>query len=575
MADSTVVSGAFRSCRGAFWAAGLFSAGINLLQLAPVIYMIQVGDRVLSSGSMVTLGVLTLLLAVALLTTAILEEIRSIVLAKIGEHVDRLLAGRVLDAAIAATAEKPEYRNGGPLHDLDAIRGFASNTGARAFFDAPWIIIYIGAAFAIHVYVGALAVAGALVVTIISLARQIVQNKQIAGANLSSFRSMVAAMGLLRNAEVIHATGMQAAVIARWRARRDMALEQQGSVRVSEITLHTFNQFMRSFLSSIGLAVGAFLVIDGDLSYGAMFATMILFRLLLSPTDRLIGAWQGFVMARTAIARLEQLMTGEGERDRNSIVTTAAPLGRLTVEHVSYTRDARARPILRDITFAVQPGELLVVVGPSASGKTSLARLLLGVIKPSLGAVRLDGLDVYRWNRDDFGHHVGYLPQSVSLLPGTVRDNIARFREASNEDVIAAAEMVGIHETIARLPKAYDTELDETASQLSGGQRQLIGLARAVFGDPRLVVLDEPNSNLDSFGEAALVNAVQGLKAAGCTVVLITHKRALMDIADRVLALRDGGVQFFGTMEQARNASSGRPAGPGTLAPAAAKTAAP
>jgi ABC-type protease/lipase transport system fused ATPase/permease subunit len=264
------------------------------------------------------------------------------------------------------------------------------------------------------------------------------------------------------------------------------------------------------------------------------------------------------------------LLTGEAERDRNSIVTTAAPQGRLTVEHVSYTRNARQRPILRDISFAVQPGEMLVVVGPSASGKTTLARLLLGVIKPSLGAVRLDGLDVFRWNRDDFGYHVGYLPQSVSLLPGTVRDNIARFREASNEDVIAAAEMVGIHETIARLPKAYDTELDDTASQLSGGQRQLIGLARAVFGDPKLVVLDEPNSNLDSFGEAALLNAVRGLRAAGCTVVLITHKRALMDMADRVLALRDGSVQFFGTIDQARSASA-RPAGPEALGTAEAQ----
>lgn len=570
MAETSPIRAAIRSCRGAFWAAGLFSAGINLLQLGPVIYMIQVGDRVLASSSVVTLAVLTLLLAVALITLAVLEEIRSIVMTRIGEHVDRLLAGRVLDAAIAATAEKPDYRNGGPLHDLDGVRGFASNTGARAFFDAPWIVIYIVMAFAIHVYVGALAVVATLLVTGVSLIRQLVQDKQVAHANRSGFRSMVAAMGLLRNAEVIHATGMQAAVIGRWRTRRDETLAEQGAVRVSEITLLTFSQFMRSFLSSIGLAVGALLVIGGEITYGGMFATMILFRMLLSPTDRLISAWQSFAVARNALERLEDLLTGDTERDRNSIVTTATPLGRLTVEHVSYTRNARQRPILRDISFAVQPGELLVVVGPSASGKTTLARLLLGVVKPSLGAVRLDGLDVFRWNRNDFGYHVGYLPQSVSLLPGTVRDNIARFREASNEDVIAAAEMVGIHETIARLPKAYDTELDDTASQLSGGQRQLIGLARAVFGEPKLVVLDEPNSNLDSFGEAALLNAVRGLRAAGCTVVLITHKRALMDMADRVLALRDGAVQFFGTIDQAR-AASARPAGPEALGPAEAQ----
>ena len=524
---------------------GVFSFFINLLMLTAPLYMLQVYDRVLSSRSESTLMALTVVAAAMLLVMGVLEFIRSRVLVRIGARLDAQLNARVFSAIHAQSLMSSHGLGGRALRDLDTLRQFLTGTGPFAFFDAPWVPLYLAVVFLFHPILGFVASAGAILLFIIAMLSEVLTSKPLERANTEVGSANAFAETSLRNADALHAMGMLDAVLARWQRQHDkgLALQAVASDRAGSLT--AVSKATRMFLQVAILGAGAALAIQQIITPGTMIAASIIMGRALAPVEQAIGNWRAFVGARGAYGRLKKLLQDvPAEPPRMAL---PEPRGHLSVERVVGVPPGAAKPALKDITFRVAPGEALGVIGPSASGKSTLARLLVGVWRPFAGAVRLDGAEVHVWPREDLGRYIGYLPQDVELFDGTVRDNIARFAEDPDaEQIVLAARRAGVHEMILGFPDGYDTQIGVGGSVLSGGQRQRIGLARALYGNPALIVLDEPNSNLDAAGDRALTEAILALKRDGKTVVVMAHRPSTIAAVDNLLMLAGGAMQAFG-----------------------------
>ncbi|HQS20087.1 MULTISPECIES: type I secretion system permease/ATPase [unclassified Acidovorax] len=557
--------------RREFLVVGAFSMVANVLMLSPTLYMLQIFDRVMSSRSELTLLAMSLITLFLFCVMAFAEWMRSRVLVRSGVRLDALLGTRVFNASFEANLAPSGVSPARAFGDLIQIRQFLTGNGILAFFDTPWTPVYMAVLFILHPMLGFLslffaAVQGALAWFGHRTTVAPAEEASKAGSEATSYLQ-----GKLRNAEVLEPMGMVHNLRPHWAKRHAHAQQLQGRAQALTHRITAWSKFIRYSQQSLALGAGALLVIDGQLSPGGMIAANVLMSRALAPIDMLVGTWRGFIGARSAFRRLEALLAAHPERD--PALSRVAPQGALALRDVVAVAPGRAEPILKGVSVAVSAGTVTVVLGPSGSGKSTLARCMLGIWPDVSGEVLLDGLPIAGWDRNELGPYVGYLPQDVELFEGSIAENIARFGEVSPEKVIAAARSAGLHEMILRFPKGYDTPIGEAGHLLSGGQRQRIGLARAMYGDPVLVVLDEPNANLDDVGEAALVGAVQELKVKGCTVFLITHRPGIVAVADRVLILRNGVVKADGPRDEVlaalRTAQSG-PEGSGALRPQAA-----
>ncbi len=538
--------------RKTFYSLAAFSCVINILALTPALYMLQVYDRVLTSRNETTLWMLTLLVAGLYLLSALLEFARSSVLIRVGNRLDMMLNQRVFTAAFERNLRVGGANPSQALNDLTTVRQFLTGNALFAFIDSPWTPIYMAVAFLVHPMLGFIMLGGSIVLIFLAYLNNISTQKPLAEANGMAVATSHFADNHLRNAEVIEAMGMLPGLRGRWLKMQEKVLNLQTLASDRGARLSGASRFVRMFLQSLILGVGAVLVIDGQITAGMMIVCSILMGRALAPVEQMIGAWKPMLSARTSYERLEELL--KAAPPRGETLPLPAPKGHVSVEGLFAAAPGQQSPIIRGVSFEVQPGEVVGVIGPSAAGKSSLARLLVGVWPPRAGSVRLDGADIYLWNKDELGPYMGYLPQDIELFDGTIAENIARFSTPDSNKIIKAAQQAGVHEMILRLPKGYDTPLGSGGISLSGGQKQRLGLARAMYGDPSLVVLDEPNSNLDDVGETALVTAVQTMKNQGTTVFLITHRMNILRAVDKLLVMRDGTVSMYGPRQDVLNA---------------------
>jgi ATP-binding cassette, subfamily C, type I secretion system permease/ATPase len=532
-----------QSCRGYFVTAAIFSLAINLLYLAGPLYMLQVYDRVISSASEVTLLMLTIALLMALLALAGLDAVRARVLTRASIRLDQTIAARVMTAIIHRSAGAGGARSQ-LLRDFDTFRQFVTGMGIHAIFDLPWAPIYIAVIFVLHPFLGAFALGCSILLILMALFNEWRVKLPLTEAGEAASRSYSFTEMSLRNTEVVRAMGMTEGLLRRWARDRTRMLERQVSASDRAATMQSIIRFLRLAMQSMILGLGAYLVIERLATVGAMFAASILLGRALQPVEQIVGSWRNLVSARGAFLRIRELLKADPQREVG--LTLPRPQGRLSVEGLSYVPPFGSKPILRGVSFAIEPGEVLGIIGPSGAGKSTLSRHLVGVLAPSAGAVRLDGADVSSWIKTSLGQHIGYLPQDIELFADTVAVNISRFQEGEDREVILAARMADVHEMILRLPDGYDTQVGEGGAILSGGYRQRIGLARAIFANPSLLVLDEPSSNLDAEGDAALADCILQLKKRGTTVVIISHRPATIGVADKILVLREGVVEMFG-----------------------------
>ena len=527
-----------------FYTIGVFSAIINLLALVPSLYMLQVYDRVLNSRNEITLLMLTILMMCAYAFMALLELVRSFVLVRVGAKFDMELNKRVYTAAFEQNLKAAGGNAGQSLADLTNLRQFLTGNALFAFFDAPWFPIYLAVIFVFEPSLGVFSVCGTLVLIALAYINERVTKEPLSEANTMAIVAGTLATNNLRNAEVIESMGMLPNLMNRWFKlhARFLALQAKASEKAGIISALT--KFVQSSQQSLVLGFGALLVLEGKLTPGMMIAASILVGKALAPVQQVIATWKSWSSTRSAYERLSNLL--EKNPARAAGMELPAPKGNLSVENVSASPPGVPVPILRGVHFAIEAGDVLGVIGPSGSGKSTLARLMVGVWPAIVGKVRLDGADMYQWNKAELGPNIGYLPQDIELFGGSVSENIGRFGDVDPEKVVQAAKRAGVHDMILHLPKGYDTLLGDGGAGLSGGQKQRLGLARAMYGDPSLLVLDEPNSNLDDVGEQALVAAVQDLRQRGKTIVLITHRTSIIGVTNKLLFLRDGTVAAFG-----------------------------
>lgn len=532
------------SFKSAFVTVGAFSAVSNLLMLAPSLYMLQVYDRVLQSRNELTLLMLTLMMLLAFLMVAGLEIARSFVLVRISAHFDLKLNKRVYTAAFEQNLKRAGGNAGQSLNDLTTLRQFLTGNAVFAFFDAPWFPIYLAVIFMFDSTLGFFALGGTVILVGLAYLNEKVSHKPLAEANTTAVAATNMAANNLRNAEVIESMGMLPNLMNRWYKLHSRFLNFQADASEKSGKVNAVTKFVQTALQSLVLGLGALLVLEGKISPGMMIAASILLGKALGPVQQVIGVWKSFATTRSAFERLTKVL--EANPERKVGMELPKPTGQITVEGVTALAPGNNVPVLRGVSFGIHAGDVLGVIGPSGSGKSTLARLLVGVWPAAAGKVRLDSADIYQWNKGELGPHIGYLPQDIELFAGTVSENIGRFGDIDPELVVQAAKRAGVHEMILHLPKGYDTMLGDGGAGLSGGQKQRIGLARAMYGDPALLVLDEPNSNLDDIGERALALAVADLRQRGKTIVMITHRNSALATTNKLLLLRDGSVGMFG-----------------------------
>jgi ATP-binding cassette subfamily C exporter for protease/lipase len=534
--------------KSTFFTVGVFSAISNLLMLVPSLYMLQVYDRVLGSRNEITLLMLTLMMLGAYLFMSALELIRSFVLVRVGARFDMQLNKRVYTAAFEQNLKQAGGNAGQALQDLTNLRQFLTGNALFAFFDAPWFPIYLIVIFFFEPSLGLLALGGTIVLVILAYINERVTHRPLAEANAMAIAAGNLATNNLRNAEVIESMGMLPNLLGRWFKMHGKFLHLQADASEKAGTVGAVTKFVQVSLQSLVLGFGALLVLENKITPGMMIAASILVGRALAPVQQVIGVWKSWSSTRSAYERLTKLLEVNPARDAG--MPLPKPLGALSIEAVTAAPPGVQNAVLKNLTFAIVPGDVLGVIGPSGSGKSTLARLLVGVWPSQVGKVRLDGADIYHWNKGELGPSIGYLPQDIELFGGTVSENIARFGEIDPEKVVQAAKRAGVHELILQFPKGYDTRLGDGGAGLSGGQKQRLGLARAMYGDPSVIVLDEPNSNLDDVGEQALLSAVQDLRQRGKTIVLITHRTSIIGATNKLLLLRDGAAQMFGPTDQ-------------------------
>lgn len=544
-----ILTEALAKGKTSFMFAALFSLASNLLYLALPIYTNQVFSRVLMSHSESTLYVLTFGALFVFLISGLLDHYRAEILSNFSIAFDRSLASPTFAALFDMVVRRMGGSHGQALRDLDSVRQAIAGPAVSILFDLPWVPLFLGLLFLVDPWIGTLTLVGGLVLVLLAWMQDRATHSALKEASAAAIKSYSFTDAALRNAEVVRALGMLPTLGAAWSHFRLASMQmgiianQRGSFYSNAI------RFVRMFVQIATVAVGAWLVIEGKIPAGLLFANMILASRALAPFERIVSSWKMLFEASQAYRRLEKVLSDfEPPVPATQLPT---PTGRIAFEGVSFAPVGAPALILAGATFLIQPGEMVGVIGPSGAGKSTLLRLMVGIWKPNQGTVRLDGADVYSWERADFGRHVAYQPQDTELFAGTVRNNICRFAvDADDADIVRAAQLAGAHDLILRLPKGYETELGDGGSVLSAGQRQRVGLARTLFGDPKLVVLDEPNANLDTDGEAALTEAIKGLKERGTTIVMVSHKPSALALADKLMLVRGGRIERFGPREE-------------------------
>jgi len=530
--------------RREFMIVGIFSMVANVLMLTPTLYMLQVFDRIMVSQSELTLLTVSLVMMFLLAVMAFAEWSRSRLLIRSGVRLDGMLNTRIFNASFESYLSQSGASPARAFGDLTELRQFLTGQGIFALFDTPWTPIYIGVLFLMHPVLGFVAIGFALIQGALAWWGHRRTVEPALEAMQAQGETTAYLQGKLRNAEALQSMGMVSNLRPHWHSRHQVYLARATTSQALALRIMAWSKFIRYSQQSLALALGALLVIQGELSPGAMIASNVLISRALSPIDMLVGSLRAYIGARAAYVRLETLLAAHPERDVG--LMRVPPKGAVTLRDVVASAPGRDAPILKGINLEAEAGTVTVVLGPSGSGKSTLARVLMGIWPNVAGEVLLDERPLAGWDRMELGPHLGYLPQDIELFEGTIAENIARFSEVDSTKVIAAANGAGLHEMILRFPGGYDTPIGEAGNLLSGGQRQRIGLARAIYGNPSLVVLDEPNANLDDAGDAALLKTVRELKSAGKTVFLITHRPGAVAVADRVLFLRDGQVIAYG-----------------------------
>lgn len=540
------------SAKKSFIMVGLFSMFINILMLVPPLYMLQLYDRVLGSRSQDTLIMLTLIVVVLFITMGLLEVVRSRVLVRVGNKLDSMLSQRIFDSLFELERKAPGRSSSMPLNDLTQVRQFMTGNGLFAFFDAPWMPIYIIVLFIFHPAFGFFAIFAAIVLVGITVANEYSTKEKLAEANNLSRASTIYVDSNIRNAEVVNAMGMRNNISKIWADKYYGFLNAQNIASDSAGVWSNLSKSLRVMFQSLILGLGAYLAINMEVTPGMMIAASIIMGRALAPLDLIIGSWKGFSSARSSYERIEGLLN-DFPKDKE-YMKLPAPKGEITLENVVVIPPSGTVPSLKGISMKIEKGDVVGIIGPSAAGKSSLARVMLGLWPLTNGVARIDKADISQWDREDLGKYVGYLPQDIELFEGTVSQNIARFGEVEPEKVVEAASKAGVHEMILKLNEGYDTKIGPGGASLSGGQRQRIGLARALYNNPVFVVLDEPNSNLDDVGEAALVEAIKTLRAGGTTVVIITHRTNVLQATNKLALINNGVLELYGNTNDVLNA---------------------
>lgn len=544
-------------CREYVVYAGLFSAAINILLLTPIIYMLTVYDRVVASGSLSTLAMLTILMVCLLLATGGFEAVRSYVLIGASNKLEEQLRSRVSRATF-----KRSLLSGGmttsaqPLSDLMALRQFLTGNGLFAFFDAPWFPIYLIVMFLFHPLFGIAGVLSAVIMIGLTFMNNAATDTPLKEANNTASKANARFQSSLKNAEVVAAMGMSEQIEKRHAELFDEVIDKQSRASRSAAAFNGISKSFRMIAQSLILGLGAYLALNQEISPGMMIAGSLLLGRALAPIDMLVGTWKHLSIAKAQYDRLQELLNNIPEDPKR--MSLPSPTGNLRAEQITVVPPGSRNAVIRGVSLELSAGESLGIIGPSASGKSTLARALLGIWPIYSGKVRLDGADIATWPRNELGPHIGYLPQDIELFDGTISDNIARFSESDSATVIEAAKLAGVHELILMLPNGYDTQIGDAGGILSGGQRQRIGLARAVYRSPKFVVLDEPNSNLDDAGERELTDALARIKQQGGTVVVITHRTRILQCVDKILILKEGMSAGFGPRDQVLSELAGR-----------------
>lgn len=545
MKPASPLQKAYGRFKAIIFATVVFSFFSNLLMFVGPLYMLQVYDRVLASRNEFTLLMITGIALAMLITYAFLEFIRSKMLVRAGLQFDDMLANPAFNRVVRKQLLAPNSGAHATLQDIDRVREFLTGQGILAFFDAPWVPLFLALCFAFHPWLGLVATCGAVIIFALALTNEFATRGLLKEAGDANMGASHFVNTTVQNAEVIRALGMEKSLTNRWLKQHDTVLDAQARASGRAGAIMASTKFVRMSLQIAILGTGAYLAILQQISPGIMIAASIVMGRALAPVEQAVGQWKQFVAARQAHKRLTEIFTILGdEEDRMQLPT---PKGNLSVQNLIASAPGSRKPILKGISFTLNQGEVLAVIGPSGSGKSTLVRHLVGAMQPQSGAVRLEGVELQHWDNQQLGQNMGYMPQDVKLFRGTVSENISRFfDDAKDSDIVAAATISGAHDMIATLSDGYDTDVGDGGNALSGGQRQRVGLARAVYREPSIIILDEPNSNLDSVGEQALASCIQEMKNRGKTVILVTHKASLLGLSDKTLMLVNGQVEKFG-----------------------------
>lgn len=533
----------YRFRREFLW-VGIFSMIANLLMLSPTLYMLQVFDRVLMSQSELTLLFLTLIVILFFCMMAFAEWLRSRLLVRAGIRLDQELNTRVFNASFEAYLNRVHQNPTEAFSNLTNIRQFLTGNGIIALFDAPWTPIYILIVFLLHPTLGMLSIVFAGIQLAMAYYGHYMTFASAEASSQADAKSKAYLYSKLKNAEPVEAMGMLSNLRNRWLSIHSEHQKKLDLANEAQHRQQAISKFVRYTMQSLTLGAAALLVIQGELTAGAMIAANVLMSRALHPLDLVVGSWRGFVQARTAFRDLEKLL--QAHPDRDASIQHPIPRGAMTLKKLVATTPTRSTPILHGLSAEFKAGQVTAIIGPSGSGKSTLARCLVGIWPDCSGSVLLDKTPIENWDREQLGPYIGYLPQDIELFDGSIAENIARFYDIDSKQVIEAAKRAGIHEMVLRFPLGYDTPVGEGGMMLSGGQRQRLGLARAMYGNPSLIVLDEPNANLDDVGERALVQAIQDIKAQGKTIFLITHRLNILGVADYLLVLQEGNIAHYG-----------------------------
>jgi ATP-binding cassette, subfamily B, bacterial len=536
-------------CKSAFWFIFWFSSGINLLVLFLPLYTSQVLDRVISSGSKATLLMLTIISLVAFACSAILETCRYLAMTKIGDWIDKNIVSDLILRSIRLTSVQSATSSGEAIRDLAAIKNFITGNSVFSLFDTPWSFIYLVVIFMIHPSTGFIAISGVVMLVSVAILNEIATKRILRETHEETIRNIHAIDIATRNAEVVEAMGMAEYIVSEWCKHNDQNRAMQTKAQNRSNIITGITKFLRSTLQISVIGTGAYLAITAYKTAGSIIAASILMGRVLAPFDAAVHTWKFFNQAMMSYKRLQKLILTSPQRKQT--MALPEPQGKVEFDRVFFTPYGSNKPTIKSVSFSVESGDVVGIIGASASGKSTIAKLTVGVWQPISGVVRLDGADVYTWNRENFGKYVGYLPQDIELFNTSVKTNIARMKpDPKPEEIIMAAKAAGIHEMILSLPNGYDTVIGSFGVTLSGGQKQLLGLARALYGNIKLLVLDEPNANLDSNGEACLINAINSAKQCNTTIIVITHKLPLLSVVNKVIVMSDGMVYAMGSKDE-------------------------